>query len=191
MAEAGYELEWVELPLARIFRYLKSGRIDFWMTSPNIPQLKGDVVAGQSTVAQLALTVYHRPDTPHVQSVEDLGGERLIKVVGMRYLNLLDGVESGDEDAASAPDHRSALAMLTFGRGDYLLDYDAVIDPLKPEFPDLNVHANALRSLRIAFVVSRQTPDAEQVARRLDAAYQKLKEDGELSHRLDGYSEQP
>ncbi|GAA3956871.1 hypothetical protein [Allohahella marinimesophila] len=82
-----------------------------------------------------------------------------------------------DNDPATtvyaAPGHHEGLRMLTMGRGSYLLDYEEPMAETLKLFPDLTVESSPLMKSRLTYVVSRKTPQAAEVIRRLDSAYAK------------------
>ena len=85
-----------------------------------------------------------------------------------------------DEDLARAPDHRTALRMLELGRGRYVLDYDAPIEAVRHEFPDMDITGTPIFKARGAFVVSKKHRDAGGVIVQMDDAYRTLIDDGAM-----------
>lgn len=179
-AEAGYQIEWVHLPIARVYLYLKQGQIDLWPGVAGIPDLRGHVYESAVTPMRVSLYAFHQRGVKSPKSLKDLSGEPLILINGFTYLGALESEDLHDEDLSYAPDHRTALRMLELGRGQYLLDYDEPVAVVKDEFPGLELMGSAIYEARGAFVVSAARPDGKELARKLDMAYQALLEQGRV-----------
>lgn len=180
VAEAGYRVKWINLPIARIYRYLEQGRIDLWPGVAGIPDLRGKVYESTASPMHVTLFAFHRSDTRAPDTLSDLIGEPLILISGFSYIGALDGVGLNEDDLSYAPDHRAALRMLELGRGRYVLDYDEPVAAIKHHFPDLDLTGSAIHKVRGAFVVSATRPDAQQLVRKLDRAYNSLLLRGKL-----------
>ncbi|MDI9243815.1 transporter substrate-binding domain-containing protein [Marinobacter sp. CHS3-4] len=178
--QAGYRLDWVHLPIARVYLYLKTGQIDLWPGVAGLPMLANHVVESQSTPMRVVLYAYHESTDPAPDDLEFLEGKRLILIKGFSYLGVLESLNLADKDLSRAPDHETALRMLELDRGQYLLDYDAPVEAELHKFPDMDVKGTPIFSARGALVVSKKYPDARELSEKLDAAYHSLAEDGVL-----------
>lgn len=178
--QAGYRLEWVHLPIARVYLYLKEGTIDLWPGVAGIPTLSGHVEESDVTPMRIILYAFHRSSETAPDSLEFLEGQPLILINGFSYMGVLDSLTLDEEDLSPAPDHFSALRMLELGRGRYVLDYDEPISAVRGEFPGLDLTGTPIFEARGAFVVSSQRPDAVNMVERLDSAYRSLVEEGKL-----------
>ncbi|MGP4845479.1 substrate-binding periplasmic protein [Marinobacter sp. 1Y8] len=179
---AGYTVKWMSLPIARVYLYLEQGNIDLWLGVADLPVLEGKVVESTSSPMSIRLMAFHKKGVPDITSVPELEGKRLLLIAGFTYLNILKNVDLDPAKTAVAPNHHAALTMMQLGRADYLLNYDEPVYAEQRKFPELALEGAAIYQLRGAFVVSREHPDAQRVADRLDAAYQSLIASGQLRH---------
>jgi len=178
--DAGYHLEWEQLPISRIYRYLQSGEIDFWPGVADIPILRGAVFETRSTPLSLALSAYHLDETPPVHTIDDLAGEKLILIAGFSYMGLLDHLrDDGTTEIARTPNHKPALQMLVRGRGSYLINYDEPLEDALREVPLDNLRQSPLIVARGAFIVSRKTDGADDIVQDFDNAYEAIRDRGE------------
>lgn len=179
-AEAGYRIEWVYLPIARVYLYLKNGMIDMWPGGAGVPELQGHVYESSVTPMRIVLSAFHHSAEAPPESLSSLVGQSLILINGFSYLGLLERLPLESKDLSYAPDHVRALQMLKLGRGRYLLDYDVPIAAIKDDFPELDLTGTPLFEARGAFVMSKAYPNAKQAMKALEEAYIRLTEQGKL-----------
>lgn len=179
-AEAGYEVDWVHLPIARVYLYLQSGRIDVWPGVAGIPQIRDAVYESAVTPMEVVLYAFHQNHVKPPENLEALEDKPLILINGFTYLGALQKLSLSEENLSYAPGHKSALRMLELGRGQYVLDYDEPVRALKNEFPDLDLTGTPIFKARGAFVVSRANPDAKTIVEDFDDAYRRLADNGRL-----------
>ncbi len=179
LAEAGYAPEFIALPISRIYLYLQEGQVDLWPGVTGVPALEGYVLESRARPVRIHLKIWHLDSTPPVENLNDLKGKRLILITGFTYGGLAYKLtpENG-YNVTTTTSHASALKMLKIGRGDYLLDYsDPVYEVMKQEPVD-NLRSVPVRERTAAFLISRKNPLAEEILRRVDAAYERLIENG-------------
>ncbi|SES69639.1 polar amino acid transport system substrate-binding protein [Marinobacter segnicrescens] len=175
---AGYEVAWQGLPIERVYLYLERGDIDLWPGSAGVPELAGFTHETDFRPGEIRLNAYHRGDTPPVKSLEDLQGKRLILIRGYTYFRLLDELKVDPNTYVTlAPDHQSAIRMLAFRRGDYLVNFQAPMEVTieRSPLPDL-AHTNLL-SWPLSFIFSASAPGTRLMARRFNQAWQELQGD--------------
>ena len=133
--EAGYELEFLYLPAARVYHYLESGYIDVWQGFGGNPGLGEQVLESRTVPIRVAYGVWYLSSTPKPRHFHDLYGNTLITITGYNYAGLTRQFNHSNAlSAVSTADHRSALEMLERGRGEYLLNYqEPVLDLLLAE----------------------------------------------------------
>lgn len=167
---AGYRLDWQELPVARIYMFLESGRIDFWAGLGGLPHIQAYVVESRPPIGGLTLAAFHFDRSPSVDSFDDLAGSRLILLAGYTYLGTIDHLLSdGVTRVDTAPHHRAAMRMLAMGRGDYVLDYVEPVTEVLQKEPVKGLRWSELMTSRLALVVSRRTEDYREIMDRLEA----------------------
>lgn len=74
--------------------------------------------------------------------------------------------------------------MLTLRRGDYLLNYAETVDEMLPQSHRINLQHTAIAELPMYPIISRQTPEAEQLMARLNQAARQLRANGEMARLL-------
>mgnify|MGYP003147877135 FL=1 len=175
--EAGYRVEFVYLPISRIYLFLQQGRIDVWPGLTGIPMLEKQVIVSASHPSRVELSAWFLGDTPPLTQFDDLRGKRLILISGYTYGGLAKYLKGLDDvELTYTTNHRSALDMLQRDRGDYLLDY---VEPIKstPGHDSFKGLQHSFVRERIAgWIFSRERPDAVRYRDEFDAAYQRLRE---------------
>ncbi|MDX1589763.1 MAG: transporter substrate-binding domain-containing protein [Oleiphilaceae bacterium] len=173
--QAGYQLEWIELPISRVYRQLISGEVDLWPGLAGIPELDGAVLETDLTPLSLTLAAYHKSDQPEISGIEELRGKDLILISGFTYLGFLDDIlASENTTVARSPNHGSALRMLSLGRGQYMINYDEPVKELLADNPMEDLRQSLLVRVRGAFVISKQMPGAETLKRDFEEAFRVL-----------------
>ncbi|PCM44050.1 substrate-binding periplasmic protein [Marinobacter sp. ANT_B65] len=180
--EAGYEAEFIFLPVSRIYLYLKSGTIDLWPGLAGIPSLQGEVLESWVNAFPVKLNVWYLEDTDALTHFEQLKGKSVIVIAGYTYGGLLSWFERTEYvTLTKAPDTRAALEMLKLKRGDYVLDY---LQPLKEilTYPsDSKIRGSELRSRYAAWLFSLASSRAALLRDELDDAYLRLVRRGVVS----------
>ncbi len=180
-AEAGYELEFVFLPISRIYFYLKSGVIDLWPGVTQIPELQGLVLESEISTVPVRLSVWSLDGTAPVTRFESFHDRILILITGYTYGGLRDYLEQQDSIRLTyAPNHLAALRMLQRGRGHYLLDYQFPVREVMKANGIGGIQEQELRTRYSAWLFSRQNPRSLRLRREFDAAYRRLEARGEV-----------
>jgi len=179
--EAGYELEFLYLPVSRAYLYLKKGSVDFALGLTEVPALKGAVIDSEINLVSVVLSAWYREDQAPVTDINDFRDQVVILINGFTYGGLRSWLERQDDiRITNAPNHRSAIDMLNRGRGDYLLDYR---DPVREElmsFSAARIQETEIRTRTGAWLFSAAIPEAQTLQAEFDAAYHRLAERGEL-----------
>ena len=178
MDEAGYTVEWQELPIGRIYRYLRDGDIDLWAGSSGVPYAEPFTVEPNFQPMTIQLYAFHLPDTPAVDSVSDLLASQLILIRGYTYLGVLDeAIEHSSTRYDLAPSHTSGMRMLSEGRGDYLLDFRSPAMTALEEVDVPGIQRSHITEWAIAHVFSHRTETLDDIIADLEAAWQQRKQD--------------
>ena len=178
-AEAGYEPDFVYLPLSRAYLYLSTGRIDVWLGVTGVPSLVDDVLESWVSPLAVQLSAWYREGTPALDHFDLLQGKRVIVIGGYTYGGLLAWLEqNGGIRVTEAPNHRAAIEMLKRKRGDYLLDYRQPVQEVLTEPSDSVIRESEVRTRNAAWVFSLAHPDAALLRDDFDDAYLRLVEKG-------------
>ncbi|WP_372994363.1 substrate-binding periplasmic protein [Marinobacter sp.] len=180
-AEAGYEPEFLYLPVSRVYLYLGNGAIDVWPGVTEVPSLQGNVLETWVSPSAVNLSAWYLDGTPALTNLEQLRGKRVIVIGGYTYAGLLPWLEAdSDIRVTEAPNHRSAVDMLTRKRGDYLLDYRQPVREILTDREDRMIRESDVRTRNLAWVFSLAHPRAALLRDEFDDAYLRLVEKGEV-----------
>lgn len=180
-AEAGYQLEFIYLPVARTYLYLKNGTIDLWMGLTDIPALKDDILESWISPIPVELSAWYLEGLPPVDHMDRLRNKTVILIGGYTYAGLRDWLTSQpDIQITEAPNHRSGLNMLKRHRGDYLLDYRQPVQETLSRTTDAEIRESEMRSRNGAWLFSLANPRAAILREAFDDAYLRLAEKGEV-----------
>lgn len=180
-AEAGYQLEFIYLPVARTYLYLTNGTIDLWMGMTDIPALKDDVLESWISPIPVELSAWYLEGAPPVDHMDRLRNKTVILIGGYTYAGLRDWLTAQpDIRITEAPNHRSGLNMLKRQRGDYLLDYRQPVQESLSRNEDNEIRESEMRSRNGAWLFSLANPRAAILREAFDDAYLRLAEKGEV-----------
>lgn len=179
--EAGYEPEFLFLPISRIYLYLKNGTVDAWPGLTNIPQLEGEVLESWAQPLSVQLSAWYLEGNPPLKHFNDLRGKTVIVIGGYTYAGMIQWLRESDQILVTeAPNHRAAIDMLKRRRGDYVLDYHAPVQEILTEPSDSVVRESEVRSRTAAWLFSLANPRAAILREEFDDAYLRLVQRGEL-----------
>ncbi|WP_417565513.1 substrate-binding periplasmic protein [Marinobacter sp.] len=179
--EAGYEPEFVYLPLSRTYLYLSNGGIDVWPGVTEVPNLEHEVLESWVSPFSAQLSAWYREDSPALDHFDQLQGKQVIVIGGYTYGGLLPWLEQqAGIRVTEAPNHRSAVDMLKRKRGDYLLDYRQPVKEILTEPSDSVIRESEVRSRNAAWIFSLANPRAALLREEFDDAYLRLVEKGEV-----------
>lgn len=180
-AEAGYELEFLYLPVARTYLYLKDGTVDLWLGLSATPVLKEAVLESWISPIPVELSAWYREDTEPLVHMDQLHGSMVILIGGYTYGGLRYWLEEQPHiRITEAPNHRSAVDMLKRKRGDYLLDYRQPVREILTRPSDSVIRESEVRSRNSAWTFSLANPRAAILREAFDDAYLRLAERGEV-----------
>lgn len=180
-AEAGYELEFLYLPVARTYLYLKDGTVDLWLGLSATPVLKEAVLESWISPIPVELSAWYRQDTEPLEHMDQLHGSMVILIGGYTYGGLRYWLEDQpDIRITEAPNHRSAVDMLKRKRGDYLLDYRQPVREILTHPSDAIIRESEVRSRNSAWMFSLASSRASILREAFDDAYLRLAERGEV-----------
>ena len=180
-AEAGYELEFIYLPVARTYLYLQNGTVDLWLGLSATPILSEAALESWSSPIPVELSAWYREDTEALMHMDQLHGTMVILISGYTYGGLRYWLEAQpDIRITEAPNHRSAVDMLKRKRGDYLLEYRQPVREILTHPSDAIIRESEVRSRNSAWMFSRASSRAAILREAFDDAYLRLAERGEV-----------
>lgn len=180
-AEAGFTLEFVYLPVGRIYLYLQNGTVDLWPGLTGIPSLRDDVLESWASPLPVQLSAWYVEGTPPLAQFKDLEGRRPIVIGGYTYGGLLNKLQAAKNvEITEAPNHRAGIDMLKRNRGDYLLDYRQPVMEILRQPSDRMLRQSEVRTRNTAWLFSLVNHDASDLREAFDDAYLRLAERGEI-----------
>lgn len=178
--EAGYEAEYIYLPVSRIYLYLKNGTIDLWPGVSGITYLEGEVLESWMNVYPVQLSAWYLKSSGPLVHFDQLKGKIVIVIGGYTYGGLLSWMEASSQiRLTQAPNNRAALEMLKLKRGDCFLDYREPVEMILNQTADSMIRGTDLRSRYSAWLYSLASPRAALLREALDDAYLRLLHRGE------------
>ncbi|MDS1309086.1 MULTISPECIES: substrate-binding periplasmic protein [Marinobacter] len=178
--EAGYQAEFIYLPVSRVYLYLKSGTVDVFPGLSGVPVLKYDILESWANVYPTQLNAWHLEDSEPLTHFDQLEGKTVIVIGGYTYGGLLTWLENSDRiRLTEAPNTRAALEMLKLKRGDYVLDYRETVGDMLTRPSDSKIRGSEVRSRYSAWLYSLASPRAAVLREELDDAYLRLVSRGE------------
>lgn len=179
--EAGYDLDFRYLPVSRAYHYLRTGGIDIWPGVTDVPALENEVLESFVSPFPFQLSAWAMEGTPPVHHFNDLNDRTLILISGYTYGGLAARLESTPGiSVTEAPNHWAAVAMLTRGRGDYLLDYQDPVRVVLEDSPVTGIREYPVRVRNAAWIFSLANPGSSELRDEFDDAYLRLSEQGEV-----------
>ncbi len=180
--EAGYEAEFIYLPVSRVYLYLKNGTLDLWPGLSGIPSLEGEVLESWANVYPAQLRAWYLETSEPLTHFQQLEGKTVIVISGYTYGGLLSWLKgSGHIQVTEAPNNRAAIEMLKLKRGDYVLDYRQPVEEILTEPADSGIRSSEVRSRYAAWLYSMASPSAALLREELDDAYLRLVNRGEVA----------
>ncbi|GAB6098015.1 transporter substrate-binding domain-containing protein [Desulfatiferula olefinivorans] len=181
--DAGLSFTAESYPVRRLAEYIGSGDLDVWMGLKTLPEFEGKAFIGKTPIAALVLRAYTRGKKPPIRVKEDLIGKSIIVMRGYSYGGWITYIEdpANQINHIKANKHEAAFNMLRANRADYLLDYKEPSDMAlqSVSIPDLSF--NQISALPCYIVISRSTPDGQNILDRLEASYHKLRQAGVIA----------
>lgn len=177
LEQAGYAHDIRILPPARIWRGLEDGSVHVWPGVVSKPGLESHTLLTDRTLGLVGINLYGRPGTEVPAWPNGLKGKRIILITNYTYtkelLRTLYELQQGVTFHRGSS-HAGAVNMLLRGRGDYLLDYRAQVNPVASRLgidplPFVQVAEQPMR-----FLISRALPNPETLRDDLDRAFDEL-----------------
>lgn len=171
-ADLNLKLNWREYPINRIHHLLKSGDVDIWPASKDIPALSGFTVESRPLALRVRLNAYYRQDrNPHL-GPDDLRSAQLILIRGYTYRDQLSALIADNPlSPILAPDHHAALELLNRGRGDFLISFARPVTEALKHNPSPSLGVHVIDEWPLALIVSRKTEGAQELVDAISAAY--------------------
>lgn len=171
-----------EYPPGRFYHELEQGRVHLFNGLSAIPAVKKSCISSEIALFPLEMRVYWTGSKKPVKLKEDLIGRSVIIVKGFTYKDWGAWIRSGKNnvDFFDTYTHESAFNMLKKGRGEYLLNYKYIDSKYIEDAQIKDLTAKTLFKWNCYFNIRKNTPNAQQLLKKLEASYLQLIEQGSL-----------
>lgn len=179
-ADQGIAYKAESAPARRIFSGLPEGEFQMFLGVKSVKDFEGTTLASAAPIGKIELNAYGLGDAPAVKAKEDLAGKAAVVLTGYSY----GGWRPWMEDPANkvtlveARTAEQALNLLQAGRAPILLQYTLPMQQALGGKTVADLKVTPISAIDVYFVVSRKTPDAEALLKKLEAGYGKLKAAG-------------
>ncbi len=178
-AHVGHEVEFTELPAARISSLLRNGRLDGDVARVSTFLNDSDpAVKIPTPVAEVNVWVYAKKNL-NIKSLSDLIRYKMIPILGVAYFNRYDPkIYARGDEVRSVP---LALKMVLGGRGDYTFGTDETWEEVVRRGWDADIQrypADPLEKIRLYTLLHDRHASKLET---LDAAVKKV-HSGEICH---------
>jgi len=172
-----------QFPLPRALYMVENDQLDIYFGVADTMDLSGTIVVGTPILTGTSYVVAPRGRT--VKSLDDLTGKRVIAATSSAALEKIRA--DARYKAVEADDMLSAVNMLAAGRGDFAIMHEVGFLNAISAQPSLadRVTLTDVAYITVNNVIAVAKNDAD-IAPRLEAAMEKLKETGELARILAG-----
>ncbi|MBF0572704.1 MAG: transporter substrate-binding domain-containing protein [Desulfamplus sp.] len=169
-------------PPKRLYKYLADGETHIALGVKGVPELEGNVLYSNEKITDIDLRVYSRAETPPIKTKEDMIGKRIITIRGYSYGGFIKYIENPATKivADMANGHELAFKKLQAQRADYVLDYSLPSEKALKSINIPGIQSYSISLLELFFIVSKKTPDAENLLRKLEQAFIELKKEGNV-----------
>jgi len=183
LKEGGISYSMKGFPQKRLFSNLATGESDIYVGIKGVPDYEGKVLFSRFPVTDLDLRVYFNKGTAAIQHIQQLNGTRVIVIMGYGYGGLIKYLQDPANKITLDPSHTHLIALrkLAARRADYLLDYRQPTSMAIQEEGIQGLESHSISKVDIFFIVSKKTPGAEELMKRLEISYQALKAAGKLT----------
>ncbi len=168
--KANIEYIAISLPAIRLREYLKSGKVDIWAGVYNANDYDDVALVGNKSFSHLTLNAYFIGDKPAITQKEQLKNQSIITIHGYSYAGLAEYIKDSANNISDnkTKSHESAFNMLKAKRGDYLLGYYLPAQQYLTLNPIAELQRSLISPLPLYFIVSKRTPNAQQLLDKLE-----------------------
>lgn len=169
-------------PPKRLYKYLAEGEADIFLGVKGVPELEGNVLYSNEKITQIDLRVYSRQDIIPIINKEDFKGKRVLTIRGYSYGGFIKYLEDPVNKivADMTNSHELAFKKLQAKRADYLLDYSAPSNKALKAVGITSIDSHSILLLDIVLIVSKKTPNAQNLLNKMEQAFKDLKEEGKI-----------
>ncbi len=184
LERAGIPYELNGFPPKRLYKNLGEGVTHVFLGTRGVPEYDGQVLYSSIKVEEIEVRLYTLRDKPLLKTLQELKGKQVITQRGYGYGGMVTFLDDPANGITVDPTdgHELAFKKLIKGRADYLLDYMQPAEAVIKNGRLTGLKFSRLKSLSVQFIVSKKVPDAENLLKKIDAAYLALKKEGAFKY---------
>lgn len=182
MDKAGMKYVMKGYPPKRLYKELAEGSTQIWMGVKGVPEYEGQVIYGDSEINEIEIRLYTLEGKPLLNTLPETKGQKIITIRGYSYGGMINYLTNPENAISLDPSdsHELAFKKLIKGRGDYVLDYKRPAEEAIKANAMTGLAHSVLKNIKIHLVVSKKTPDAENVLKKMEDAFKALKKEGAI-----------
>jgi polar amino acid transport system substrate-binding protein len=168
-------------PPSRLYNNLKTGKTHIWLGLKGVKEYDDMVLYSKVSPKTLDVRVYTNERANPLKSIDGLKGKKVIIIRGYHYGGFIKFLKDPANQIKLHPtnDHIQAFKMLLAHRANYLVDYR---EPAKwtlrsGSLPQKDISNVSIKKSKIFFIVSKKTPDAKNLMKKIERSYRKLKKE--------------
>ena len=172
ISSAGYRYKTTSLPTKRIIQYLKSGYVDIMIGLSTHPKLNEIAFVSHKILNIIELNTYFIGKKTPIITPQDLINKKVIIIRGYNYGGLIDFILNKKNHVLyqMTKSHSSGFDMLRAKRADYFLAYQQPSQNYLDKHSIKELNLTNLSQFPIYLTVSKKTPNAQAVFKRLEQA---------------------
>lgn len=173
---AGFKAEPRFLPTKRVAQEIALGKVDLWLGSSNTRVFKEGAFIGSSIVLKLKLSTWSLGRNIKISSLEDFKMHSVALITDFSYGNISEQIRTPQNQIKyyEVKDTYQGYLLLLNGRADTFLQYDNLMEPWLKANPRILLRKNMYAEIPWFLTVSKKTPDAAEILKRLEKALKTL-----------------
>lgn len=171
-------------PTKRLYRNLGLGKTDLFLGIKGSPEYDDNVLYSKMAISQIQMRVYAIGNTPLPSVKEEINGHKIITMRGYGYGGLVAYFDDPQNNIEVTPtsEHRSSFLMLKRKRADYVINYKHPSETALADLTIENLKYTNFYDAKVYFIVSKETPNAQQLMDKLEQTYLDLVDKDELEY---------
>ncbi len=171
-------------PTKRLYRNLGTGETHIFFGIKGSPEYHDNVLYSDTEISQIQMRIYAIGETPLPLKKEDINGHKIITMRGYGYGGLVSYFADAKNniEVTSTTKHRASFLMLKNKRADYVINYKHPSETALANLKIKGLKYTNFYDAKVYIIVSKKTPNAQQVLNRLEQSYLELIANDELEY---------
>lgn len=169
------KIKWHAKPYsaARLYAQLQTGTTNLFLGIKAVPFIQEHIITQDLIIGKIEMRIYAIDEKPLIRKKEDLSGQSVILIRGYSYSGWSTFLNepSNHVFVVKVSKHVSAFKALQAGRAKYLLEYRYPAEEVLKSINIPNIQHVSINENNLYFIVSKKTPDANNILFKLNQAY--------------------